>query len=180
MARVDGKRSGRFNVDQESDAILKAMGGYQQAQGDWLAYYRWDPQATVMDDVYDEAVGAGLVYKPPLQLPVMHVTHVEGGNEYGEFGFYYNDDLDAKIAFDKFIQVGMSMADIQTGNYDKDRVMYDRKIFRVTQLSIEGQVQQRDLVVGLSATQCKPDELVNDTEYAQWSLGGPNDIQGTE
>jgi hypothetical protein len=180
MARIDGKRSARFNVDEESNAILKAMEGYQYAQGDWLAYYRWDPAATIMDDVYDEAVGQGLIYKPPFQLPVLHVTHIEGANEYGDAGFYYNDDLDAQIAFDKFVQAGMSMADITTGAYIKDRVLYDRKIFRVTQLAIEGQVQQRDLVVGLSATMCKPDELVNDVVFALWSQGGQNDQEGTQ
>jgi hypothetical protein len=180
VARVDGKRSARFNPDQESDAILKAMEGYQYAQGDWLAYYRWNPQATAMDEVYDEAIGQGLIYDPPIQLPVQHVNHIEGQNEYGEYGFYYNDYLDAKIAFDKFIQCGMTMADIQTGNYLRDRVLYDRKVFRITALAIEGQIQQRDLVVGLSATQCKPDELVNDVIFAAWSLGGVNDVQGTE
>jgi hypothetical protein len=108
------------------------------------------------------------------------VNHIEGQNENGQNGFYYNDDLDASIAFDSFISVGMSMADIMTGNYLKDRVYYDRKIFRVTQLSVLGQIQQRDIMVGLSATQMKPDELVNDVQFANWAQGGSNDTLGTE
>jgi hypothetical protein len=156
------------------------MKGWQSSFGDWLGYYKYDDALTVYDDVYDEAIGNGLIYQPPVNLPCMHITHIEGGNEYGEYGFYYNDDLDAIIPFDQFIQTGQSLADIATGNYLKDRVIYDRKPFRVTQLSIRGQIQQRDIVIGLSATQLKPDELVNDVQFAQWSLGGPSDILGTE
>ena len=181
MARIDSKR-GRFNNDQATDSILQGMRGYAENNGDWLAYYRFDPLASVMDDVYDEpATGSGgLKYKPLVRVECLHVTHIEGGNENSDLGFYYNDDLDASIAFDLFLQAGMSMADIETGNYLKDRVVYDRKLFAVTQLAVEGQIQQRDIVIGLSATQIKPDELVNDVQFAAWSLGGANDIQGTE
>jgi hypothetical protein len=180
VARTDWKRSPRFNPDSDTKTILEAMRGWQSAQGDWVAYYRWNPAATVMDDVYDEAVGQGLVYYPPIQLPTQHVNHVEGENEYGEYGFYYNDDLDFQVAFDRFIESGMAMADIETGNYLKDRIVYDRKVFRVIQIAVEGQMQERDIILGISATQLKPDELVNDVVFATWSLGGPNDVQGTE
>lgn len=179
MARVDRKR-GVFNNDQATDKILAAMRGYAENNGDWITYYRFDPDNTVMDAVYDEAVGNGRVYRPPVRVQCLHVVHVEGANENSDRGFYYNDDLDAKVAFDLFIQAGMSLADIATGNYLKDIVLYDRKLFRVTQLAVEGQVQERDIIIGLSATQLKPDEVVVDTIWSDWSLGGPNDSEGTE
>jgi hypothetical protein len=179
MARIDRKR-GRINVDQSTDKMFQAMRGYAEVNGDWLTYFRYDDARTVSDDVYDEATGNGLIFKPPVRFQCLHVTHVEGGNEDSDRGFYYNDDLDATIAFDLFLQAGMEMADIQTGNYIKDRVLYDRKLFAVKQLAVQGQVQQRDIIVGLSATQLKPDELVNDVMFADWSLGGQNDVQGTE
>lgn len=179
MARVDSKR-GRFNNDQSSDKILQAMRGYAENNGDWITYFRYDDLSTVVDDVYDEAIGDGLIYRPPVRVQCLHVIHVEGANENSDRGFYYNDDLDAKIAFDLFIQAGMSMADIATGNYLKDRLLYDRKLFRVTQLAVEGQIQERDIIIGLSATQLKPDELVKDAAFAAWSLGNENDVEGTE
>ena len=117
MARVDSKHSPRFNNDQATDSILQGLRGYAENNGDWLSYYRFDPLATMMDDVYDEAVGGGLIYRPAVRLQCVHVTHVEGGNEDSDLGFYYNDDLDAVIAFDLFLQAGMTMADIATGNY---------------------------------------------------------------
>ena len=179
MTRIDSKR-GRLNSDQATDKIFQAMRGYAANNGDWISYYRYDDASTVMDSVYDEAINGGLQFSPAVRLQCLHVTHIEGSNENSDRGFYYNDDLDAKIAFDLFLQAGMTMADIQTGNYLKDRVLYDRKLFRVTQLAVEGQIQERDIMIGLSATQIKPDELVNDTMFAAWSLGGPNDSEGTE
>lgn len=179
MARIDDKR-GRFNNDQATDSILQGLRGYAENNGDWLSYYRLDPLSTIMDPVYDEAISGGLKYRPSVRVRCVHVTHVEGGNEDSDLGFYYNDDLDATIAFDIFLQAGMSMADIQTGNYLKDRVVYDRKLFAVKQLAVQGQIQERDIMIGLSATQIKPDELINDVQFAKWSLGGVNDLQGTE
>ena len=180
MTKIDWKRSQRFNPDSETDKILAAMEGWQSSFGDQLAYYKYNDALTETDPVYDEAVGNGLMFDPPVMLPCMHVDHIEGANENAEYGFYYNDDLGAAIPFDKFIQVGLSLADIATGNYLKDRIVYDRKPFRVTQLSIRGQIQQRDIIIGLSATQLKPDELVNDVQFSQWSLGGIDDKLGTE
>lgn len=169
-----------MNADQATDKMFTAMRGYAENNGDWISYYRYNNDATQYHSVYDEATSGGLQFHAPVRIQCLHVVHVEGGNENGDAGFYYNDDLDAKIAFDLFLQAGLAMADIETGNYLKDRVLYDRKLFRITQLSIEGQIQQRDIIVGLAATQLKPDELVNDTMFAAWSLGGANDVQGTE
>ena len=180
MARIDWKRSQRFNPDSDTQKIFKALKGWGSSMGDAVMYYRWNSDLTTMDPGYDEGTGNGLIYAPGFILPCQHVTHMEGKNEYGEYGFYYNDDLDAQIAFDRFIEAGMSYADIATGNYLKDRVLYDRKLFRVTALAIRGQMQERDIIVGMSATQLKPDELVNDVQFADWSLGGPNDLKGTQ
>jgi hypothetical protein len=169
MGRLDWKR-GRFSPDYETAQIFTAARGWRDVSGDWLDYYRLDVAATLIDPIYDEAIG-GRVYNPPVRLPVLHVTHIEGENENTDTGFYYNDTLNASIAFDQFTGVGMSHADIQTGNYLNDRVYYDQKIFRITQLAIRGQIQERDIIVGLDATQMKPDELVDDPQFRQWSEG---------
>jgi hypothetical protein len=179
VARIDHKR-GRLNSDQATDKVFAAMRGYAENNGDWIAYYRFNRAATQYHPVYDEAINGGLQFFPAVRVQCLHVIHIDGPKESTDKGFYYNDSLMATIAFDLFIQAGMTLADIETGNYENDRVLYDRKLFAVTQLSTEGQIQQRDIIVGLEATQLKPDELVNDTMFAAWSLGGPNDLQGTE
>lgn len=171
MGRLDWKK-GRFSADQETDRMFKGMRGWRDVSGDWLDYYRFDAAATQIDPIYDEAVGQGRVYKPPVRIPCLHVTHIEGENENSDTGFYYNDTLSATIAFDQFVGVGMDYADIRTGNYLKDRLYYDQKVFRVIQLAIRGQIQQRDIIVGLDATQVKPDELVDDVLFSQFASIG--------
>lgn len=168
MSRLDWKQ-GRWSADQETDRLLRGLRGWQDVNGDWLNYYRYDWENTQVDPVYGEAMGQGKLYKPAVRVPCLHVTHVDGGTGSNQFGWYQNDDLDATIAFDLFIQMGMTYADIQTQNYLRDRVYYDQKVFRVTNLAIRGQIQRRDTIVGLTATQCKPDELVDDAQFAQWS-----------
>lgn len=169
MGRLDWKR-GRWSADQETDRIFKAMRGWRDTSGDWLDYYRLNEAATLVDPIYDEATG-GRVYFPPVRVPCMHVQDIKGENENTDMGFYYNDTISAIIAFDQFTGVGMSHADIQTGNYLNDRVYYDQRIFRITQLSVRGQIQQRDIIIGLEATQLKPDELVDDPIFSKWSEG---------
>jgi hypothetical protein len=161
-------KQGRFSTDNETDRMFKGMRGWRDVNGDWLNYWRYDQANTVVDPVYSETIG-GRKYLQPVRVPCLHVTHMEGANNGEPYGFYVNDDLDAIIAFDLFVQMGMTYADIDTQNYLKDRVVYDRKVFRVTQLAIRGQIQQRDTIVGLTATQCKADELVDDPQFKQWS-----------
>jgi hypothetical protein len=168
MSRMDWKQ-GRFSADQETDRMFKGLRGWRDVNGDWLSYYRYDAENTEVDPVYGESLGSGRIYKAAVRVPCLHVTHLEGGNDNAPYGFYTNDDLDATVAFDLFIQMGMTYADIETQNYLRDRVIYERKVFRVTNLGIRGQIQRRDTIVGLTATQCKPDELVDDAQFAQWS-----------
>ena len=177
MSRLDYKR-GRFNPDLETDRIFQAMAGWQEVDGDYIDWYHFDPVNSEIDEVYDEPAGAGLFYYPPVRVEALHVMHQEGGNENSENGFYYNDTATAIVAFDKFTKAGFDAADVNTGNYLKDRILYDRKIFNVSQISIRGQMQKRDVIVAVTFTQCKPDELVNDTQFANWAPDGLYTLQG--
>jgi hypothetical protein len=177
VGRLDYKR-GRFNPDYETDKILSALAGWQSVDGDWADYYRFDPVHSEIDEVYDEPTGNGLAYFPPVRVEATHVEHVEGANEDSENGFYYNDDAALIVAFDKVMQAGMDYADIMTGNYLKDRIVYDRKVFRVRQISIRGQMQRRDIIVAISATQVKPDEMVWDVQFADWAPDGAYTTNG--
>lgn len=169
MSRADWKAHGRFNTDTETNMIFEGIHGWRHAYGDQLPYFRYNAGGTEYDDVYGEASGTGRAYDGPFNLPAIHVTHIRGANENGPVGFYYNDDLTATIAFDQYTQSGMILSDVDTGNYDKDRVVYDQKAFRITQISIRGQIQQRDTIVVINATELKPDELVDDAVMAQYT-----------
>lgn len=168
MSRLDWKK-GRFSPDLETDKLLSGLRGWRDVNGDWLNYFRYDNNATTRN-FYGESTGSGRKYLPPVRVPCIHVTYMPGANDNAEYGFYTNADLNAVVAFDLFVQMGMTLAYIDTQAYLKDRVVYDRKVFRITQLAVRGKIQERPTMVGLTATQCKPDELVDDAQFAQWSL----------
>lgn len=168
LARTDWKR-GRFAAAQQTDEIAKGMRGWRDVWGDEIDYWHLDPGASQFDDVYLEAQGVGRVYTGPTRMPVMHVTHLRGENENGEYGFYYNDTLTFQVAFDLFTQSGMSLADIDTGEYMRDRLTYDQKAFKVIKLSVEGKIIRSPTVINVEAQQIKPDELRDDQWWATYA-----------
>ena len=121
-------------------------------------------------ETFQSGVGNWLVYDPPVRLPCTHVTHIRGQNENGEYGFYFNDDLQALVPYDLFTKSGMTYADIETGNYMRDRVVFDRWVFRVTQILMQGKIQERVILVTINCTQMKPDQLTDSPIFAQWSI----------
>ena len=144
------------------------MEGWVSRYGDWLNYYHLDQGATQSDDVYDEVTDQGRVYHGMRRIPALHVTHVRGANTWNDKGFYTTDNLSAIISFRQYEQCGMTMADIDTNNYEFDRIVYDEKVFRVTEIAIRGKIVTRPTIVTITATQLKPDELVEDTIFSKY------------
>lgn len=100
---------------------------------------------------------------------MLHVTIIPGENQNTDMGFYFNDTLSIICAFDQFTRTGMDYADVLQGNYLKDRVYYNQKVFRTLSMTPRGKIQQRPTNIAIECTQMKPDELVQDTAYAPWS-----------
>lgn len=168
MGRLDWKR-GRWSADQETDRIYKAMRGWRDISGDWVDYYRFDQASTILDPIYDEATGTGRIYLPRVRVPVLHVVLMYGENQNTDMGFYFNNTLHVVCAFDQFVGVGMDYVDILDSNYLKDRIYYKQEVFRVLQISPRGQIQERPTMITIEATQLRPDELVDDQQFSQWS-----------
>lgn len=175
MGRI-GWKGGRFSVDFETSEIYRGLRDWHRWTGDNIYYYRFAYDQSTKDPTYGEATGPlGRVYFGPNLVPALHVIHIEGDNDNTEEGFYYNDRAHVTMSFDQVKRMGLSKMDLNTQNYLKDRFVYDDKVFRVTSVQILGQIQQRDIIVSVDATQVKPDELVNDVQFAQYST--PNDRQ---
>lgn len=165
MSRLDAKR-GRFHNDFETDEINRGLAGWQAVNGDTVDYYRFDSENSVVDDVYDEGDGVGKSYVEIDSVPVLHVIHTEGSQEDTENGFYYNDDLHVTASFDLLDRVGLKSMDIDHQTYLKDRMVYDGRVWRITAVSVLGQIQRRDVIVSIEATQVRHDELVNDAQFS--------------
>lgn len=170
MGRLDWKQ-GRFDNKYEVAGIENALRGFQGSQiEDSVDYFRFDRTNSQMDDVYNEGYGTGLVFHPSVNIPALHVTHNEGGRTSQEEGFYWNDDLYVTTSYDIFTRTGLTNADVHHERYLKDRILYDNLIFRVNSIQILGQVDRRDVIVSIEATQVKPDEMSNDPQFAAYAV----------
>lgn len=174
MSRV-GWKGGRFSVDYETAEIYGGLRDWQRWTGDSIYYFRFQYDQSTKDPVYGEADSPlGKVYFGPNIVPALHVIHRQH-NESSENGFYYNDTTHITLSFDQIKRMGLNRMDLNTQNYMKDRFVYDTKVFRVTNIEVLGQIQQRDIIVTMDATQVKPDEMVNDKQFSQYAT--PNDKQ---
>ena len=168
MARLDRKR-GRFSPDLETNEIVEGLRGYQDGFGDSVEYYRFMRDASTMHDIYDEGTNGGRRYNGPIILPCLQVIHEEAGNEDTDTGLYYNDDLHITLSFETYKRAGFPKPDLATQDYLRDRIVYDTKVFRVMKISVLGQIQRRDIIISIEATQVRGDELVFDAQFSKYS-----------
>jgi hypothetical protein len=169
MGRLDWKRYGRFNANYETTDIMGTLRGRQSEIGERVQYYRFSHADEAGDDLYDEGTGAGKVYVGPYRIPALHVINSQGPSQDTTQGQYTVNNLSVTASFDALRKMGFTDMDIEHAKYLSDRVVYDNKVFRVTSIAVLGQIQSRDIIVGLECTQVSPDELVNDRQFAHWS-----------
>lgn len=169
MGRLDWKTHGRFNANYETTDIMATLRGRQSEIGERVDYYRFSHADPYGDDLYDEGTGQGKIFVGPYLIPALHVIHDQGPAQDTPQGLYSVDNLSVTASFDALRKMGFSDQDIDHQKYLTDRIVYDNSVFRVTSISVLGQIQNRDIIVGLECVQMKPDELVNDAQFARWS-----------
>src|SRR6266404_9368799 len=173
MGRI-GWKGGRFNVDYETSEIYRGLRDWQRWTGDHVNYYRFEYDQSSTDPVYQEADSSnGRIYFGPNLIPALHVIHVEGDNENTVQGFNYNDEAHVTLSFDMVKKLGIGELNLatQTQDYLKDRFEYRGKIYRVTNIQILGQLQRKPIIIAIDGTQVKPDEMVNDLQFAKYANG---------
>ncbi|MGD6750343.1 hypothetical protein [Streptomyces sp. BH105] len=167
MSRADWKR-GRFSVVEESERIDQGLRAWQRHAGDVIAWFRFSHSRSVANDIYDESDEGGLAFDGPWPVHVLHATHIEMGDEEGDRGFYTVDTLEVSAVFDQVQKVGLTQADIHNDRYLRDRIAYDGRLFRITQMSVLGQIRRQDVLVSITAVEVKADELTSDSIFAPY------------
>lgn len=171
-SRLDWK-NGRWNRNLETTLINRALRGWQRQIGDSISWWRFDYASSQTDDIYDEGSGVGRVFYGPWSIPTIHCEHIEGDDtEPRDEGLYQVDQLNVIASFDQLQKTGLSYMDLQTGNFQRDRLAYDNKLFEIEECLVLGQIVRRDIIVSITAIQIKSDELVDDPQFAQY-LGDP-------
>lgn len=168
MSRLDWK-SGRFDEDFEITRLQSGLEGWQNNFGTTIQYYRFEKELSGEDDIYDESSGLGKMYKHPIPLPVLSAYHGEGAVQQTTQGQYEVDTAHIRCSYDQIRKAGLTSLDLATQSYRSDRFIYDNIVFRVTQITIIGQIRGRDVIAAIEGVQVKPDELVNDSQFDRWA-----------
>jgi len=167
-SRLDWK-TGRFNANAETTLIHRGLRGWQRAVGDSVIWWRFDYEESHIHDTYDEGSGVGRVFYGPWDIPAIHCTRMQGANtEPRDSGLYQVDSLHVVAEFRQLQKCGLTVMDLETGNYQRDRVAYDNKLFGIQECRVLGQIRRRDIIVSITAAQIKNDELVDDPQFSQY------------
>jgi hypothetical protein len=169
VSRLDWKAHGRFNVQYETTEIMAVLRGRQNEVGERVDYYRYSHSDPAGDSLYDEGTGQGKVYQGPFQVHTLHVIHDQGASQDTPRGLYSVGNLHITASFDALRRIGFADQDIKHQRYLTDRIVYDTSVFRVSSISVLGQIQNRDIIVSIECVQVEPDEMVNDAQFAHWS-----------
>lgn len=169
-SRLDWK-NGRFNINTETTLIHRGLRGWQRQIGDSVIWWRFDYAQSQMDPIYDEGTSVGRVFYGPWTIPTIHCEHIEGTNtEPRDEGLYQVDELHVIAEFRQIQEVGLTFMDLRTGNYQRDRLAYDNKLFQIQECLVLGQIRRRDIIVSITATQIKNDELVDDPQFSAYLI----------
>jgi hypothetical protein len=167
MSRLDRKR-GRFDAVYETGLAADAMLDHQDVYGDWADYYRYSREESTFHPIYDEPASGGRVFHGPIRVPVIRLIREEGNPDREPGGLYWTDSLHVTVPVAGLELAGLEAIDVKHGQYVRDRLVYDDRVYRVTRISVLGQIRRRDLVAGIDAIQLKPEDLVGDTQFAKW------------
>lgn len=168
MSRLDRKAGGRFTPDYEVRDFGDALLSYQGVNGDFMEYYRFSRDATEHHPIYNEPTGNGRWFIGPQRVPVLNFVREEGMPNQMPGGMYWTDSAWFSVPFAGLVRAGMGRVDIEHGNYVRDRLVYDDRVFRVVRIQVHGQVQRRDLMVVITVNQLKSEDLVGDAQFSAW------------
>lgn len=146
----------------------------QQPVGQTVPWFVFDPISTKVDDIYDVgaySAGTGRKWLPPVFLEVISAIKLEGAESTNDRGFYVVDNLQLTFSIQSARRAGLADIVFNPDQHDIDRVIYEQKVFEVGQLRIRGMLTADYAVVGVTLSQIKPEELVNDPNFSIYMTG---------
>ncbi len=149
---------------------------HQRAFGMVVQWYFFNVEDSVIDDLYDEGadtpVTGGRRWRGPLPVPVLSAVRQEGFKSTSDDGMYTLDTIDIRLSHEQARRVGLlPNMDQNTELHLRDRVVYDNRVFGLRNIQVTGQAESsgHDVMVRILGVQVRPDELVNDPDFKDWS-----------
>lgn len=175
MPRFGNK--GRFDDRYELNAIYEGMQeDLQEFIGQYIPYYRFDREASVVDPIYDVGgEGGGRRFKSPFLLPTISAGLEEGVEINTGQGQYTTDVCHLVVSYDQAEKAGLRKMKTNWRLFLGDRFIYLDTVFQVRNIQVRGPVGNRYEVLGIDGWQVNAEELVNDPDFFRYA--GPGDPQ---
>ena len=162
---LTGRFDSLFEVDHIGVGVAQDL---QNPIGQHVQWWSMDPDNTVTDPVYDvgDYAGGGRRWKRPFTVPVVQATISQGPVFQNERGFYTVDNLTLVINAPTVTRLLPDMM-YDPDSYTLDRISYRGNLFQPNTIFPKGHIHDHLVVVRVDADQVKPEEVVNDPQFAQ-------------
>lgn len=158
---------GRFDYRVELDNIYRGMQRDMQLEvGQTIPWFVFDAANTQIDPIYDVGgTPSGRRWKDPIFLPVVNAIKLEGEEVTNDRGFYVIDTFRIIFSADAAVQSGLGDIIYNPDQHNIDRLVYENKVFAVSQIRVRGILTAGYAVCGVDAKQVKDEEMVNDPQF---------------
>lgn len=171
-------------------SIQRGLRSFQREIGTEVLWYEFDPQTSSAGDTYQEGgipnpfdpqlqtTGAGLVFRPPVQIPVVWMRFQPPEQVQTELGEYTVNRTSLRIASDAMRSSGLRYPFDPAAHYN-DRYFYNGFLYRVDTYAPRGWVHNAYNMVDVTGRQLKEEEFRTDTfpigeadtQATQWTPG---------
>lgn len=162
--------NGRFSINAERQSILSGItADLEHPVGQNIEWWRWDPDTTETDDIYDVgSIDGGRRWKSPMKMPAIRATIYHGVTVENSRGFYNTDVLRVSVNM-KDIERMLPGVPVTPDDFLRDRIVYRNQVFIPTRFYPRGLIIDSYTVFTFDANQVNPEELVNDQQFAQYA-----------
>jgi len=169
---------GRFDINFETDAILDGIeSDMTKVTGTTVQWWVFDREATQIDPIYDVgSIDGGRMWKGPFTLPVIKALVVQGAVNEDPRGFYNAESvhflLDAEDT-EKIYPDVFNNPELQ----DRSRLVWKNVVYRPHKVQPRAIIADRYTLLFVECLQVMPEEMVNDSQFAQYASPVPDTFE---
>lgn len=160
---------GRFTMDDELDNIHDGMHqDLRMPAGHTVQWWQFDSTGSAVDDIYDVAISVedeGRYWTRPITVPCLGARVIQGQTHHDDRGFYNIDMLHLTIDMRVVWRLLPTLPE-GTDSHLRDRVVFQGQAYSPYQVWSRGLVDDKYTVLSVDLLQVKPDEMVNDPQFA--------------
>jgi hypothetical protein len=168
---------GRFTSDFERNSILEGVNSdLRNSVGTKAEWWFFDLATTNIDPIYDvgdgfSTIGGGRKWDGPYPMPVVRSVITVGSANASELGFYVPDKLHITLNIEDLKNIYPTLeSQIQLlGQQDKDRIVWQSKIYRPTTTQQRGIISELYTLLAIDLIEVMPEEMVNDPQFLQYA-----------